>query len=315
MPKHIDGMSSDDEVTEQQNLAFKQMKEEIDDECREIFADVIDDFSAARGILLKCESWRQTDMEAYTEAYVSLCIPKMISPIMRQQLITWNPLIESIDLERTKWYNALLLFALDHKETEETLKIDPDVRLIPLTIEKVLIPKLTLIVEKMWDPMSTSQMLRLVGTVNRLIHDYPNLNAMSKQLQELFNVILEKIKSAVENDVFIPLLSKQTLDTKNAFLQRQFTMAVKLLRNLLSWQGLLGDYQLKNLALGSLLNRYLLSGLRVFSPVDALNKANMIMSTLPRAWLQGETIEHLKMFAVHIQKLRDQLDQANPAHK
>lgn len=26
MPKHIDGMSSDDEVTEQQNLAFKQAK-------------------------------------------------------------------------------------------------------------------------------------------------------------------------------------------------------------------------------------------------------------------------------------------------
>jgi len=26
MPKHIDGMSSDDEVTEQQNLVFKQAK-------------------------------------------------------------------------------------------------------------------------------------------------------------------------------------------------------------------------------------------------------------------------------------------------
>lgn len=26
LPKHIDGMSSDDEVTEQQNLAFKQSK-------------------------------------------------------------------------------------------------------------------------------------------------------------------------------------------------------------------------------------------------------------------------------------------------
>lgn len=53
-------------------------------------------------------------------------------------------------------------------------------------------------------------------------------------------------------------------------------MAVKLLRNLLSWQGLLGDTQLKNVALGSLLNRYLLAGLRVCSPVDALTKANMV---------------------------------------
>lgn len=66
-------------------------------------------------------------------------------------------------------------------------------------------------------------------------------------------------------------------DTKHQFFQRQFAMAVKLLRNLLSWQGLLGDMQLKNLALGSLLNRYLLAGLRVSPPAEALVKANMVL--------------------------------------
>lgn len=57
--------------------------------------------------------------------------------------------------------------------------------------------------------MSTSQTLRLVGTVNRLIREYPNLNDTSKPLETLFNAILEKIKSAVENDVFIPIFPKQ----------------------------------------------------------------------------------------------------------
>lgn len=57
--------------------------------------------------------------------------------------------------------------------------------------------------------MSTSQTLRLVGTVNRLIREYPNLNETSKPLEALFNAILEKIKSAVENDVFIPIFPKQ----------------------------------------------------------------------------------------------------------
>ncbi|KAG6804322.1 PAX3- and PAX7-binding protein 1 [Apis mellifera caucasica] len=314
LPKHIDGMSSDDEVTEQQNLAFKQTKDEIDNESKEIFADVMDEYCTIRGILSKLESWRETDRDAYMEAYVSLCIPKIISPIIRLQLLTWNPIMESADIERTKWYNTLLLYALDNKETEESLKRDPDVRLVPFTVEKIVIPKLTSIVERIWDPMSTSQTLRLVGTVNRLIREYPNLNDTSKPLETLFNAILEKIKSAVENDVFIPIFPKQVLDTKHQFFQRQFAMAVKLLRNLLSWQGLLGDTQLKNLALGSLLNRYLLAGLRVSIPNDALFKANMVMSTLPRAWLQGETIEHLRMFATLIQQLSEQLDQANPAH-
>ncbi|XP_011870465.1 PREDICTED: PAX3- and PAX7-binding protein 1 [Vollenhovia emeryi] len=314
MPKHIDGMSSDDEVTEQQNLVFKQAKDEIDNNYKDIFSDVMEEYCTVRGILSKFESWRETDMDAYTEAYVSLCLPKIISPIIRSQLVTWNPIMESTDLERTKWYNALLLYALDSKETEESLKQDPDVRLIPSTIEKIVIPKLTSIIEKIWDPMSTSQTLRLVGTINRFVKEYPNLNDTSKSLETLFNAILDKIKAAIENDVFIPIFPKQVWDTKHQFFQRQFAMAVKLLRNLLSWQGLLGDIQLKNLALGSLLNRYLLAGLRVSCSTDALFKANMIMNTLPRAWLQGETIEHLKMFATLIQQLSEQLDQANPAH-
>lgn len=57
--------------------------------------------------------------------------------------------------------------------------------------------------------MSTSQTLRLVGLINRLIRDYPNLNETSKQLETLFNAIFEKIKAAVENDVFIPIFPKQ----------------------------------------------------------------------------------------------------------
>lgn len=66
------------------------------------------------------------------------------------------------------------------------------------------------------------------------------------------------------------------MDPKHPFFQRQFTMAVKLLRNILSWQGLLGDNQLKLLAITSLLNRYLLAGLRFSPAVDALSKANMV---------------------------------------
>lgn len=57
--------------------------------------------------------------------------------------------------------------------------------------------------------MSTSQTLRLVGTINRLIKEYPNLNDTSKQLETLFNAILDKIKAAIENDVFIPIFPKQ----------------------------------------------------------------------------------------------------------
>lgn len=53
----------------------------------------MEEYCTVRGILSKFESWRETDMDAYTEAYLSLCLPKIISPIIRLQLVTWNPIM------------------------------------------------------------------------------------------------------------------------------------------------------------------------------------------------------------------------------
>jgi GC-rich sequence DNA-binding factor len=63
------------------------------------------------------------------------------------------------------------------------------------------------------------------------------------------------------------------------FFQRQFGMAVKLLRNLLAWQGVVADHVLRDVALGSLLNRYLLAALRTCEPADAAEKCNMVRDT------------------------------------
>ena len=72
---------------------FCLFSDEIDSESKEIFSDVMDEYCTIRGILSKLESWRETDRDAYMEAYVSLCIPKIISPIIRLQLLTWNPIM------------------------------------------------------------------------------------------------------------------------------------------------------------------------------------------------------------------------------
>lgn len=61
-----------------------------------------------------------------------------------------------------------------------------------------------------------------------------------------------------------------------AFFQRQFGTAVKLLRNLLAWQGVVADHVLRDVAISSLLNRYLLAALRTCEPVDAAEKCNMV---------------------------------------
>jgi hypothetical protein len=64
----------------------------IESDARLVFSDVVDEFCSIRGVALRFESWRNTDAVAYQEAYVSLCLPKVLGPLVRLKMLMWNPL-------------------------------------------------------------------------------------------------------------------------------------------------------------------------------------------------------------------------------
>uniref|UniRef100_A0A023EZG3 Putative transcriptional regulator binding to the gc-rich sequence n=1 Tax=Triatoma infestans TaxID=30076 RepID=A0A023EZG3_TRIIF len=302
---HIDGMSSDEEITETELITARTQREVIEQDSKHVFEDTLDEFATVRGILERFESWRRSDIDAYREAYVSLCLPKLLGPILRLKLLFWNPFSQgsNIDIEKTPWCNSILLYGLERTETEEQLRKDPDVQLLPRVIERIVLPKLSKLTSLCWDPLSSSQTVSLVGLVTKLIQEYPTITPTSKFLTNLINTVLDKMKEAVENDVFIPIYPQQRLSEAkvNNFFLRQCTVAVKLLGNLVRWQGILSDNILSEIALDSLLNRYLLSAIRTCSPLQAANICQMVGSVLPRIWLQ---------ICVHPPQLQQFLNQA-----
>lgn len=305
-------MSSDDEISQQDVLNFDKEREQIVEEIQEVLKDVVEDFSSVANILIKFEEWRENDLSAYNEAYATLCLPKVVSPLVRLDLIFWDPLNDSIDIEKLDWYRTLALYGLHDTETEITLAQDPDINLLPTIVEKIIIPKLSQLVDRCWDPLSNSQTLKLVGIITRYIRKFPSLGPASKALTNLFNAILHKMKCALEHDVFIPLTPK-LIESKSPFFQRQFSSGLKLLKNITSWQGVFNDITLKELALNSLLNRYLLSAIKFCLLMDGVAKVDLISLILPRVWLQGNTPE-LKMFSASVLNLSQQLDKNNPLH-
>lgn len=233
---HMDGMSSDDELHEEQTgaITFQAQLDQLSAEQQAVFDDVSDDFSRISSILAKFEEWRCQDFTAYKDTYVSICLPKVLGPMIRLHLVTWNPLDEQCtDLERMDWYAMVMKYGWTETETEESLANDPDVRLMPVLVEKIVLPKITgkrksirsvydsfanlsqsycmhaEIVETCWDPLSSTQTLRLVVALGRLGREYPALKPTSKYLRTLFTTILDKIKNALDNDVFIPIFPKQ----------------------------------------------------------------------------------------------------------
>uniref|UniRef100_A0A182JEI6 GCF C-terminal domain-containing protein n=1 Tax=Anopheles atroparvus TaxID=41427 RepID=A0A182JEI6_ANOAO len=312
--RHLDGMSSDDEIPDMEAARYKASLQAVELETRDVFADATEEFCEIAAILAKFEQWREHDMPAYRDTYVSLCLPKILGPLVRLHHVTWNPLLADAvaggEFEGEEWFRAVVLFG--GTVTEDDLADDPDVRLVPTLVEKIFLPKLTALVEQCWDPLSTTQTFRLVRLLRRLVRDYPSLRLTCKPLRTLFQAILDKMKQSIDNDVFIPIFPKQAQEAKSSFFQRQFCSGLKLFRNITSWQGILADSALNELAIGSLLNRYLLNGMRVCSPVDAIGKASTVVYTLPRVWLttSGPIVQSLDQFVQMLRHLESQLDPA-----
>ena len=93
----------------------------------------------------------------------------------------------------------------DVEEKKKMLKSDPDSKLLSLVIEKVVVVRITNFVRSAYDPLSTTQTLKLTGLLERFIDIYPTVTGESRQVRELLGVVKEKLKNAIDNDVYIPV--------------------------------------------------------------------------------------------------------------
>ena len=144
-------------------------------------------------------------------------------------MLFWNPLLkdsDSLEIERMKWFNLLILYGSDPDTGEaRKMKDDVDRKLMSHLVEKVVLLKLKDLVSCCWDPLSHSQTVRLANLVRHYSDQYPSLSPTSKALKELTHAIIAKIRDAIDNDVFIPMFPKSVYDSKTSgvslFFQRQ----------------------------------------------------------------------------------------------
>lgn len=69
----------------------------------------------------------------------------------------------------------------------------------------------TEIVKVQWDPLSIRETRQLSAVVRNILQ-YPFIAPKSKLFIQLINTVIDKMKEAVENDTFIPILPKQYLN-------------------------------------------------------------------------------------------------------
>ena len=73
-------------------ICFLSFVDHIQSNVERLFEDVVEDFSEVHSIRERFEDWRSSYNDTYKEAYIGLCLPKLINPFVRLQLINWDPL-------------------------------------------------------------------------------------------------------------------------------------------------------------------------------------------------------------------------------
>ncbi|XP_062494413.1 intron Large complex component GCFC2 isoform X2 [Pezoporus occidentalis] len=307
---HHEGMSSDDELTPAEINEFQKSKDNVLEDSRKVFEDVHADFCDIRKILLKFQEWKEKLPDSYCDAYISFCLPKLLNPLIRVQLMNWNPLENFTELEEMPWFKAIEEFSNAKAVSESTRDDDPDQEVLPRVIEKTILPKIAAFVESVWDPLSTSQTKNLVQLCNNIfVKQVLSKNKCNQTKEDLMNVVILRMKKSVEEDVFIPLYPKSTMEDKSSphskFQDRQFWSAAKLLSNILLWDGLVQEDTIRDLGLSKLLNRYLLLNLLNTPPgPDNIVKCHKVVACLPEGWFQdlesGSTLPELQNFCQYL---------------
>ncbi|CAG4920557.1 unnamed protein product [Colias eurytheme] len=242
---HRDGDSSDDDLPPADQTTRRHEIETIRELSASLFADALPAWRSVRGVCRELARWRRKHPALYGDAYIADCLPRLLAPYVRHQLILWNPLADedNEDYERMDWYKCLMMYGVRSEKNEEdsessseeeseivvsedTVRDDVDLMLVPTIVDKVVLPKVTELVEVAWDPMSVRACIRLRNILLRAA-ELP----VRTSLKKLSEAVSSRLASALSNDVFLPTLPPHVLEGGgNQFWRRCVGAGVRLLR-------------------------------------------------------------------------------------
>ena len=295
---------SDEEVEQE----FVEKYNSIVDRSESVMTDVRDEYSEITFVKQQFEKWKFQQGESYRNAYITQCLPLVFSPLLRLEMLGWNPIQPSCpNFEEYSWFLCLMTYG--YREGQDPSTDDPDTNLIPIIVNKVLLPKVTKLVECCWDPFSSQQTKRLTELLVLLFEDYVPKKKKSTEKDKLIQAIQHQIEQLIIHEAFLPFTAERSSnpDSKvEQFLTFQYLKCIKILKNILLWEGVLSPDIVFKLAVDSLLNRHIVAFLQTSQNyMDNVEKIDMIIKTFPVSWFErsDKLLPQLVSFATYLASL------------
>ncbi|GBP92918.1 PAX3- and PAX7-binding protein 1 [Eumeta japonica] len=201
-------------------------------------------------------------------------------------------------------------YADDGELTEDRVRDDQDLLLVPMLVHRAVIPKLTELVEHAWDPMCVRACVRLRGLLLRACSLPPRA---SPALRRLATTARVRLVAAVAADVYLPAVPPQVWEGSaggGAFWRRCLGAGVRLLRASLALCAPPPELHADSVVLNII--GTLCTAAAVAPPTAAAGAAAALASTLPRDTpLRALALRRLATLAQHA---LNNLHSDNPLH-
>ena len=255
-----------------------------------VFSDTDETFCSFDLIKQKLEHFKLRQREAYFQAYVSESLPQLFSPLVRLELLKWDPLLEggsrSPSIEEMEWYKCLYSYGMVGEDN--TLQNgDADDALVPTLVEKVLLPKVKFLIVERWDVTNVRESRAIRGLVEEL---FVYLDGENEDLQELLLIVKNKVHSELDqaNIPMWPQKAARCVPMAQAYTAYAMKRALKMFEGTLLWEGLLDHKLLVTLAIQEIFQKRLFSYLKTIK--DDTNTLALILlhlcKSVPRSWIR-----------------------------
>lgn len=281
---------TDDELLESEVAECAARQAKAVAESKTIFNDVLQDFCELSKIANKFEEWKFGHSATYERAYVGMSLRKILVPLVKKQLLEWNPLDpDHADFLEMEWVEKLSEYGLS--DSVEVDQEDPDLQLVPDLVEQAVLPKLCGICEHVWDPSSSRQSTVLLELIKQLADDFSvTVAADREQTKTLFAKVLVRLTRMASEFAAYPGVPNVATATEipAGFVAATLVQERKALASIVRWVGMLSDAALQKVALEFLCGRMLLTVRQLPSSPGTLVHIEQIAKTVPPKWFQGD---------------------------
>jgi len=276
-----EGFWTDDEaeIGEQYNVRHRGLLQDVE----RIFRDADDEFKSLDTVKAKLEQLKRDYQQAYENTYISLSVPSLFAPYVRVELLEWK-FREQPQLSAMRWYMVLSEYGLFGNIKED----DPDLDVIPKIVENVVTPYITDYLFTAWNPLSARQF----ESASRLVREVlDHVDGKLQKPQKMLSTVLDRFHNLI--NLHHKYAITPNVDDKGhkqwEFCQLQYWKALKILRQLIKWRGLLSEDVIKTICgshIGDNLLPFLSKEMRTL-PVQtktALHFATELLNSLPEEW-------------------------------